>query len=82
MGGSKLKINWKIYNITPGIQKVLTDTTKIPIKKLNEQDREKFIFILESFDLRILNQYVVNQNQVDINNLKAILKNVTLKVKD
>ena len=39
-GSSKLKINKKIYNITPGIQKVLTDTTNIPIKKLNDQDRE------------------------------------------
>ena len=29
MGGNKLKINEKIHNITPGIQKVLTETSNI-----------------------------------------------------
>ena len=48
MGGNKLKNNEKVYDITPGIQKVLTDTSKIPMKKLNDQDREIFISILES----------------------------------
>ena len=38
VGGSKLKINEKVHNITPGIQKVLTDTSNIPIKGLNDQD--------------------------------------------
>ena len=50
MGGSKFKINEKIYNITPGIQKVLTDTSKIPIKQLNDQDRGLFIIILENLN--------------------------------
>ena len=48
MGGKKLKINEKIYEITPGIQKVFTDKTNIPIKKLNDIDRENLINILES----------------------------------
>ena len=50
MGGSKLKINGKIYNITPGIQKVLTDPSNIPMKKLNDQDREILINNLESLN--------------------------------
>ena len=50
MAGSKLKINEKIYNITPGIQKVLTDTSNIPVKQLNDQDRGLFINILESLN--------------------------------
>ena len=50
MGGSKLIINEKIYNITPGIQKVLTDTTNRPIKKLNNQDGATFTIILESLN--------------------------------
>ena len=33
MGGSKLKINENIYNITAGTQKVSTDTTNIPKKR-------------------------------------------------
>ena len=50
MGGNKLKINEKIHNITPGIQKVLTGTSNIPLKKLNDKDRKIFNNILESLD--------------------------------
>ena len=50
MGGNKLKINEKIHNITPGIQKVLTETSNIPLKKLNDKDREIFHNILERLD--------------------------------
>ena len=50
MGDKKLKIDEKIYNITPGIQKVLTDTSNIPIKQLNDQDGGIFIKILESLN--------------------------------
>ena len=50
MGGNKLKINKKIHNITPGIQKVLTETSNIPLKKLNDKDRKIFNNILESLD--------------------------------
>ena len=50
MGGNKLKINEKIHNITPGIQKVLTETSNIPIKQLNDQDKGTFIITLESLD--------------------------------
>ena len=38
------------FGITRGFQKVLTDTSSIPIKKLNDQDREIFNNILESLD--------------------------------
>ena len=52
MGGDKLKINENIYDINPAIQKVLTDTSNIPMKKLNDKDREIFIIILESLDFQ------------------------------
>ena len=45
-----LKLMRKVYDITPGIQKVLTGTSNIPMKKLNDQDREKIINILENLD--------------------------------
>ena len=32
-----------IHNITPPIQKVLTETSNVPLKKLNDKDREIFI---------------------------------------
>ena len=41
--GNKLKINEKIYDTTPSIQKVLTVTHYIPLKKLNDEDNGKFI---------------------------------------
>ena len=50
LGGNKLKINEMTHNITPGFRKVLTDTSKIPIKQLNDQDRGIFINILESLN--------------------------------
>ena len=42
-----------IYDITQGIQKLLTDTSNMPMKKLNDKDREKFDYILESLDFEI-----------------------------
>ena len=39
-----------MFDIFPGIQKVLTDTSNIPIKKLNHEDRETYNNILESLD--------------------------------
>ena len=50
VGGNKIKINENVFNITTGIQKVLTETSNIPLKKLNNQDREILINILESLD--------------------------------
>ena len=50
MSGNKLKINENIYDKTPGIQKVLIDTSNIPLKKLIDQDNEMFISILESLN--------------------------------
>ena len=50
MGDNKLKNIEKIYNVTPGIQKVLTNTSNIPLKKLNDKDREVFNKILKSLD--------------------------------
>ena len=50
MGGIKFQFNGKTYNISPGIQKVLTDTSSIPLKKLKDKDRKILNKILESLD--------------------------------
>ena len=50
MGGIKLKINGKIHEIPQSIQKVLTDTSNIPIKQLDDKDRHIFTNILESLN--------------------------------
>ena len=43
--GTEVEINGKKINITPGIQNVLTDTSTIPLKKLNGKDKEILINI-------------------------------------
>ena len=53
MGGNIFKIIENIYDITSGIQKVLTDTSNIPLKKLNDKEKEKFINVLESLGFGI-----------------------------
>ena len=50
MGGNKLKINEKIFDIAPNIRKVLTETSNIPLKKLNDQSRDTINNLLESLD--------------------------------
>ena len=47
MGGNNPESNEKIYDTTPRIQKVSTDTSNIPMKKLNDKDNDLFINILE-----------------------------------
>ena len=50
IGCNELKINENIYDIAPGSQEVLTDTSNIPMKKLYNKDREIFKNNLESLD--------------------------------
>ena len=42
MGGNKLKIYEKFHNITPSIQKVLSETSNNPLKKLKDENNENF----------------------------------------
>ena len=48
--GTEVENNGKKFDITPGIQKVLTDTSNIPLKKLNDKDNQRIINIFESLD--------------------------------
>ena len=50
LGGTEVEINDKKINITQGIQNVFTQTSNIPLKKLNNQEREIYINILETLD--------------------------------
>ena len=50
IGGNKLKINDKIYKISDDLQNVFTDTSNVPLKKLNDKDREIYKNISESLD--------------------------------
>ena len=48
LGGAEAEINDKKLNLTPGIQKVFTDTSNISMKKLNDEDRKFFNKFLKS----------------------------------
>ena len=48
MGDIKPKNYENVSDITPGIQKVLTDTSNIPLKKLKDKDNKVINNILES----------------------------------
>ena len=50
LGGTEVEIDNKKYNITQGIQSVFTQTSNIPLKKLNNQEREIYNNILETLD--------------------------------
>ena len=42
------EIKDKIFNITPNLQKVFTQTSNLPLEKLNDQEREIYKKILET----------------------------------
>ena len=48
--GTEVEINNKNFNITRGIQNVFPQTSNIPLKKLNNQEREVYNNILETLD--------------------------------
>ena len=81
IGGNKLKINEKVHNITPGIQKVLTDTSNIPLKKLNDKDREIFNNILESLYFENYRAIRGESKSSRYTQPKTILKNIFWKAK-
>ena len=51
-GGTEVEINDKKYDITPGNQKVLIDTSNLPMKKLNAKDGEILNKIFESLNFK------------------------------
>ena len=71
-GDKKLKINETVYDITPGFQKVLIGTSNIPMKKLNDQERVKFINFSENFDFGNYKAITGEPNQVGKSNLEQI----------
>ena len=38
--GPKIEINGNKYNLTPNLQNLFTETSNIPLKKLNDKERE------------------------------------------
>ena len=48
--GTEVEINDKNFNVTPNLQKVFTQTSNIPLKKLNDQEWEIYKNILETYN--------------------------------
>ena len=62
--GTEVEIIDKKINITPDLQKDFTQTSNIPVKKLNDQDWEIYENILETLTLTIINLNLVKLNQI------------------
>ena len=48
LGGTKVKVNDKEYNLTPGVQKVFTDTSYITAKSMSHTEKLVFRDILQN----------------------------------
>ena len=48
LGGTEVEINVKNFNISSNLQEVFTQTSNIPLKKINDQEWEIYKKILES----------------------------------
>ena len=48
--GTEIEINDKVYNITPGIQKVFTETSYNTAKSMNDLEKLVFRDILQKTD--------------------------------
>ena len=51
-GGNALKTIEDDYNLSVDLQNVFTNTSNIPLKKLNDKDRDKYYNILESLNFK------------------------------
>ena len=73
--GTEIEISGNKYNITPGVQKVFTETSNIPLKKLNDNDRETHVNTLR--DLNFENYKAVSGENKSgrYKTSKAIFKN-------
>ena len=47
LGGTEVQINDNKFNITPGIQKVIVDSSFKPNKSMNDMDKEVFRDMLQ-----------------------------------
>ena len=75
LGETEVEINDNKYNITPGLQKVFTQTSNIPLKKSNDQEREIYKNIAK--DLNFENYKAVSGENKSgrYKHSKAIFKN-------
>ena len=48
--GTEVEVNDKNFNITPNLQKVFTQTSIIPLNKINDHEWEIYTNNLETFD--------------------------------
>ena len=64
--GTKVEISGNKYNITPSLQKVFTETSNRPLKKLNDGEKEIYKNILEDLNFENYKPVSGEKNQVDL----------------
>ena len=73
--GTEVEINYKNLNITPNLQKVFTQTSYIPLKKLNDQECEIYKNILETLSFKNYTPKSGENKSSRYKTSKAIFKN-------
>ena len=72
LGGNKLKIEEDIYNLTENLQNVLNNTSNLPLKKLNDKDKEIYDKILDCIDFKNYKPIRGETNQLDTKTLNQL----------
>ena len=72
LGGTEVQLKYNKFNITPGIQKVLVDSSYNTIKSINDMDKRVFKDMLQKTDVLTVYQQK-GVCQVVLNILKTIL---------
>ena len=72
---TEIEIKSNKYDITPGLQKVFTETSNIPLKKLNDKERETYVNILKDLNFKSYEAVSGENKSGRYKHSKAIFKN-------
>ena len=78
-GDSRIEIEGEIFNITPNLQKVFTDTTGKSLKKLTKKENQTYKKLLNTLNYENYRPKHGEVNSGRYNNTKNILKPNTLQ---
>ena len=74
--GTEVEINGNENNITPGFQKFFTETSSIPLKKLNDRERETYENILKDINFENYKAVSGEKKSSRYKLSKAIFRNI------
>ena len=75
LGGTELEIDDKNFTIFPNLQKVFTQTSNIPLKKINDQEWQVYKKIFETLNFKIYTPKSGENESGRYKTSKAIFRN-------